>query len=161
MNICYSHLNEFIYPHKEINNLLNINEIKKNYLKLLSELSFSPEITNELFIYNIKNIFKSGLILVAHININNTLHFIGTGTLWIKKKLSNGGKSVGHIEDLVILKEYQNKGIDKEIINYFIKYCKIHNCYKVILYCSPEFEGYYKKKGFINQGSSMVLKFKD
>jgi glucosamine-phosphate N-acetyltransferase len=148
-NIQYDHLNKFIYTE---------DKIKENYLDLISKLSETSNITNELFIKNIKKIFSMGLIIVAYIQNNKNIEFIGTGTIIIESKISHSGKNVAHIEDIVIDPKYRNQGIGKNILNYLITYAKTHNCYKIILNCDIDKKTYYQKFGFEQKNLEMFMK---
>ena len=61
-------------------------------------------------------ISKMGTIIVCYCIVCNQFQIIGTGTIIVEPKLIHGGKSVGHIEDIVH-KDYRNKGIATNIIN--------------------------------------------
>lgn len=54
----------------------------------------------------------------------------------MKKKLYISGGKVGHIEDFVVLEEYRNKGIGKQLYNYVKILCEQNKCYKMILDCN-------------------------
>lgn len=84
---------------------------------------------------------------------------VGIITLLIEQKLIHNGKSVGHIEDLVVLDLYRNKNIATKLIDYIIEYSKNNNCYKIILDCDIKLETFYIKKSFINKGLYMANYF--
>jgi glucosamine-phosphate N-acetyltransferase len=95
---------------------------KKQYIELLSQLTNSPIITDEEFINKVNEISKIGTIIVCY--IRNTDKIIGSGTIIYEPKIIHGGKSVGHIEDIIVDKNYRNKGIAKNILNMLVNLAK-------------------------------------
>jgi GNAT superfamily N-acetyltransferase len=53
--------------------------------------------------------------------------------LEIIPNLTQNGKSIGFIENVITDKEYRRKGIGKKVMEMAIKYAKETNCYKVLL----------------------------
>ena len=80
---------------------------------------------------------------------------IGATTLLIEQKFIHDGGKVGHIEDVVVRKEYQGKGVGKKIVNALLKYAKKKGCYKTILDCSDELVQFYESIGFKRYSNSM------
>ena len=58
------------------------------------------------------------------------------------------GGFVGHIEDVVVNKEFQGQKIGEKIIKYVLKLAENHSCYKTILDCSDDVKQFYEKLGF-------------
>lgn len=73
---------------------------------------------------------------------------VGSTTMIIEPKFIHDGGNVAHIEDVVISKEHQGKGIGKMLIKTLLKLAKDNNCYKTILDCSNEVKPFYEKIGF-------------
>lgn len=80
---------------------------------------------------------------------------VGSITLLLERKLIHNGGIVGHIEDVVVAKEYSGKGIGSELIGFALGAAKSKKCYKVILNCSREFMPFYEKFGFKEYGVQM------
>ncbi|TRZ79023.1 MAG: GNAT family N-acetyltransferase [Nitrosopumilales archaeon] len=80
---------------------------------------------------------------------------IGATTLLIEQKFIHDGGKVGHIEDVVVRKEYQGKGVGKKIVNALLKYAKKKGCYKIILDCSEDLIPFYENMGFKRHSNSM------
>ena len=80
---------------------------------------------------------------------------IGATTLLIEQKFIHDGGKVGHIEDVVIRKDHQGKGVGKKIINALLKYAQKKGCYKTILDCSDELVPFYENIGFKQYSNSM------
>ncbi len=73
---------------------------------------------------------------------------VGSTTLLIETKFIHNGGKVGHIEDVVVDKEHQRKGIGEKIVMYLLRYAKDQGCYKTILDCADDVKPFYEKLGF-------------
>jgi len=80
---------------------------------------------------------------------------VGSTTLLIETKFIHNGGKVGHIEDVVIDKEYQRKGIGEKIVVYLLRYAKDQGCYKTILDCVDEVKPFYEKLGFKHNANAL------
>jgi len=80
---------------------------------------------------------------------------IGATTLLIEQKFIHDGGKVGHIEDVVVRKGYQGKGIGKKIVNALLKYAEKKGCYKTILDCTDDLIPFYENLGFKRHSNSM------
>ena len=80
---------------------------------------------------------------------------IGSTTLLIEPKFIHQGGKVGHIEDVVISKEFQGSGIGEKLINYVLDFAKKNDCYKTILDCSDDVKPFYEKIGFKKHSNGM------
>lgn len=80
---------------------------------------------------------------------------IGATTLLIEQKFIHDGGKVGHIEDVVVRKEFQGKGVGKKIVISLLKYAQKKGCYKTILDCSDELVPFYESIGFKRHSNSM------
>lgn len=146
------------------NNQLGIEKsyIKTQYLKLLEELSVAPILNDILFEDNLNKIGRMGKIIVGYvINSNNPhkIEFVGSGTVIIEPKIIRGGKSVAHIEDIIVSSEWRGKKISQSILNQLKDFALNSNCYKVILDCVSNVSGVYKSNGFEIKGIQMAKYF--
>jgi len=80
---------------------------------------------------------------------------VGSTTLLIETKFIHNGGKVGHIEDVVVDKDHQRKGIGEKIIKYLLKYAKDMGCYKTILDCADEVKPFYEKLGFKHNANAL------
>lgn len=80
---------------------------------------------------------------------------IGATTIIIEQKFIHGGGKVGHIEDVVVAKEFQGKGIGQKIVKSMLKYAQDQGCYKTILDCTDELIPFYERIGFKKYSNSM------
>lgn len=80
---------------------------------------------------------------------------VGSTTLLIETKFIHNGGKVGHIEDVVVDKEYQRKGIGEKIVVYLLRYAKDQGCYKTILDCMDDVKPFYEKLGFKHNANAL------
>lgn len=80
---------------------------------------------------------------------------IGSTTLLIEQKFIHDGGKVGHIEDVVVSREFQSKGIGAIIIKAALDYAKTQGCYKTILDCDDKVMPFYEKLGFTKNSNGM------
>lgn len=115
-------------------------------ISLLSELTVvgNPEQINDKIFENIFLAVFEGKIVAC-------------STILIEDKIIHGGSKVGHIEDVVVTKEYRGKKIGQSLIDYCVKIAKEKGCYKVILDCDSENTEFYQKCGFKVAGVCMRL----
>lgn len=80
---------------------------------------------------------------------------VGSTTLLIETKFIHNGGKVGHIEDVVVDKEHQKKGIGEKIVIYLLGIAKEQGCYKTILDCADEVKPFYEKLGFKHNANAL------
>ncbi len=80
---------------------------------------------------------------------------VGATTLLIEQKFIHDGGKVGHIEDVVVSKNVQGRGIGEKIIKFVLDYAKSQGCYKTILDCDDEVKPFYEKIGFEAHSNGM------
>ena len=121
-------------------------DFQKGFLNSLDTLREASNISKEkaLEIFNLIQSNPNHIIVVAEINDR----IIGSTTLLIEPKFIHQGGFVGHIEDVVVSKEFQGDQIGEKIVKYTLELAKKHNCYKTILNCSDEVKQFYEKIGF-------------
>ena len=120
-------------------------DIQKGFLKTLDTLrqtSISQEKALEIF-KEIKANPKH-IIIIAELN----KEIVGTTTLLVEPKFIHQGGKVGHIEDVVVRKEFQGRKIGQKIIKFVLQIAKNQGCYKTILDCSDDVKSFYEEIGF-------------
>ncbi len=121
-------------------------DFQKGFLNTLDTVREASNISKEKASEILKNIKSNPnhIIIVAEMNDK----IIGATTLLIEPKFIHKGGFVGHIEDVVVSKEFQGQKIGEKIIKYVLKVAEKHNCYKTILDCSDDVKQFYEKMGF-------------
>lgn len=82
---------------------------------------------------------------------------VGATTLIIEPKFIHNGGVVGHIEDVVVNKDFQGKKIGEKIMRYLIEIAKNRGCYKTILDCTDDVKPFYEKLGFKQVANELRL----
>ena len=91
------------------------------------------------------------IIVVAFMNEK----VVGTATLLLEFKFIHSGGIVGHIEDVVVDKNYQGQKIGEKIIRNLLEIAKTKGCYKTILDCVDEVKPFYEKIGFKHNANAL------
>lgn len=134
--------------------LLDKTDYSKGYVDLLKQLTLVGEMAEEEYSTTFDLITKNKFHKIFVLENNNKI--IATGTLLIEPKFIHKCSFVGHIEDIIVDKEYRGKGIGKELIIFLTNYAeKEFNCYKIILDCYEENVNFYEKCDYKKTGAYM------
>jgi glucosamine-phosphate N-acetyltransferase len=140
--------------------LLSLTDYEKGYFELLSQLTIAPKVSFQKFSDTLQKIEKSTNTCIRVIEDHESQMIIGSGTVIIEQKFIRECRSVGHIEDVVVHKDYRKQGLGTILIQELIDLCQSFDCYKIILDCSPENFYFYKNCGLKKSDSqNMVLYF--
>jgi glucosamine-phosphate N-acetyltransferase len=83
---------------------------------------------------------------------------IGSTSLLVEPKFIYAGGRVGHIEDVVVSKDYAKTGIGSNLIRFTVGVArKLYKCKKLILDCSDENMRFYERLGFSYQDNCMTI----
>jgi len=85
---------------------------------------------------------------------------IGSASILIEQKFIHDGGKVGHIEDVAVRKEFQGKGVGKQIVVALLRYAEKQGCYKTILDCTDELIPFYENIGFKLHSNSMRFDYR-
>ena len=91
---------------------------------------------------------------IIHVAIDDE-KIVGSTTLFIEQKFIHDGGYVGHIEDVVVRKDYERKGIGIKLVTSMLERAKEKNCYKTILDCKDDVKQFYERIGFKHESSGM------
>ena len=132
---------------------LEENDLENGFLNSLDSLrkasDLEPEKAKQIFNKIKQN--ENHRIFVAVIGDK----IVGSTTLLIEQKFIHQGGKVGHIEDVVVSKENQGKGIGEKLINAVLDFAKQNQCYKTILDCNDDVKAFYEKLGFKKHNNCM------
>lgn len=144
----------------EIKNL-DADDYSRGFLQLLEQLTIvdSDKISKQRFAEKLDKILGMGCHTILVIVNNQTNTVIATGTLVIEEKFIHNLGRVGHIEDIVVDKDFRGSGLGKVIVNALVSHAKKSDCYKVILDCAESNVGFYEKCGFIRKGIELAKYF--
>jgi len=126
-------------------------DLEKGFLETLDFLKKASNIDKNKAKEILKKIKQNHIIHVA-IDDNK---IIGSTTLFIEQKFIHDGGLVGHIEDVVVRKEYEGKGIGIKLVMSLLECAKEKNCYKTILDCKDDVKQFYERIGFKHESNGM------
>lgn len=128
-------------------------DLWNGFLNSLDSLRQASNITKERAEETLEKIKKNPNHIIAVGILEGRV--VGAATLLIEPKFIHNGGNVGHIEDVVVDKNYQGKKIGEKIIQYLLEQAKTKSCYKTILDCSDEVKPFYEKLGFKHTANAL------
>ena len=117
-------------------------DYNKNYLELLKQLTVIGDISKEKY----ETTFDKMGAEVWVVEFEEKI--IASVSLLLEQKVIHECGIVGHLEDVVVDRDYRKYGLGKFIIERIIKIAKERGCYKLIGDCKSELLGFYEKNGF-------------
>jgi len=128
-------------------------DLENGFLESLDNLRQTSNLEQN----SVKNILKKILE-----NENHIIHvaeldgkIVGSTTLLIEQKFIHEGGFVGHIEDVVVNKEFEGQGIGMKLVLSLLDVAKEKKCYKTILNCEDKLIPFYEKIGFKQKSTEM------
>ena len=129
------------------------NDLEKGFLESLDFLRSASGLDKNKAREILKKI-KQNSNHIIHVAIDEN-KIVGSTTLLIEQKFIHDGGLVGHIEDVVVRKEYEGKGIGIKLVMSMLECAKEKNCYKTILDCKDDIKQFYERIGFKRESNCM------
>ncbi|MGY5150442.1 MAG: GNAT family N-acetyltransferase [Candidatus Nitrosopumilus sp. bin_68KS] len=138
----------------------NIRELRKEdiqngFLTSLDSLRRASGIDTDKAIKIFEKINSNPDYIIAVAELGGEI--VGSTTLLIEQKFIHNGGLVGHIEDVVVNKDFQGQKIGEKIMKYLLEIAKSRGCYKTILDCTDDVKPFYEKLGFKHVGNELRL----
>ena len=128
-------------------------DLENGFLESLDNLRQTSNLEQS----SVRNILKKILENENHIihvaELNGKI--VGSTTLLIEQKFIHEGRFVGHIEDVVVNKEFEGQGIGMKLVLSLLGVAKEKKCYKTILNCEDKLLPFYEKIGFKQKSTEM------
>ena len=128
-------------------------DIENGFLETLDSLRKTSDLDKKIGKDILKKIISNPDHIIHVAEENGKI--IGSTTLFIEQKFIHNGGKVGHIEDVVVSKEYEGKGIGIKLVTSLLEKAKAMNCYKTILDCQDELIPFYERIGFKQESNQM------
>ena len=128
-------------------------DLEKGFLETLDFLRKSSDIDKNKAKEILKKI-KQNQNHIIHVAVDDN-KIVGSTTLLIEQKFIHDGGLVGHIEDVVVRKDYEGKGIGIKLVTSMLERAKEKNCYKTILDCKDDVKQFYERIGFKHESNGM------
>ena len=128
-------------------------DLEKGFLETLDFLRNASDLDKNQAKEILKKI-KQNSNHIIHVAIDDK-KIIGTTTLFIEQKFIHNGGLGGHIEDVVVRKDYEGRGIGIKLVTSMLERAKEKNCYKTILDCKDDVKKFYERIGFKHESNGM------
>ena len=128
-------------------------DLEKGFLETLDFLRNTGDLDKNKANEILKKI-KQNPNHIIYVAIDNK-KIVGSTTLLIEQKFIHDGGLVGHIEDVVVRKDYEGKGIGIKLVTSLLERAKEKNCYKTILDCKDDVKQFYERIGFKRESNGM------
>ena len=128
-------------------------DIEKEFLKSLDSLRKASDLDKEVAKDILKKIISNPDHIIHVAEDNGKI--VGSTTLLIEQKFIHNGGCVGHIEDVVVSKEFEGRGIGIKLVTSLLEIANTRNCYKTILNCNDELIPFYERIGFKQESKQM------
>ena len=128
-------------------------DLDNGFLKSLDSLRKASNIDREIAMNILKKIISDPNHIIHVAEIEGKV--VGSTTLLIEQKFIHNGGLVGHIEDVVVSKEFEGGGIGMKLVISLLEKAKKMNCYKTILDCNEELISFYERIGFKRESNQM------
>ena len=132
---------------------LRIGDLQNGFLTSLDSLRKASDIDKNKAEEIFKKIDSNPDYTIAVAEIDGKV--VGSTTLLIEQKFIHQGGLVGHIEDVVVDKNFQGQKIGEKIMKYLLEIAKNQGCYKTILDCTENVKPFYEKLGFKQVASEL------
>jgi len=119
-------------------------DLEKGFLETLDFLRKTSDIDKNKDKEILKKI-KQNPNHIIHVAVDDN-KIVASTTLLVEQKFIHDGGLVGHIEDVVVRKEYEGKGIGIKLVMSMVECAKEINSFKTILDCKDDVKKFYKKK---------------
>ena len=128
-------------------------DLENGFLESLDNLRQSSNLEPNSARNILKKILENENHIIHIAELNGKI--VGSTTLLIEQKFIHGGGIVGHIEDVVVNKEFQGHGIGMKLVLSLLDVAKEKKCYKTILNFEDKLLPFYEKIGFKQKSTEM------
>ena len=128
-------------------------DLKNGFLETLDFLRNASDLDKNKANEILKKI-KQNPNHIIYVAIDNK-KIVGSTTLLIEQKFIHDGGLVGHIEDVVVRKDCEGKGIGIKLVTSLLERAKEKNCYKTILDCKDDVKQFYERIGCKRESNGM------
>ena len=130
-------------------------DIENGFLESLDYLRNASNLDRETATNILKKVIANPDHIIQVAEIDGKI--VGSATLLIEQKFIHNAGRVGHIEDVVVSKEFEGRGIGMKLVRSLLEKAEIMNCYKTILDCKDELIPFYERIGFRKESNQMRI----
>jgi glucosamine-phosphate N-acetyltransferase len=137
---------------------LRSDDFRKGYTELLGQLTKIGGVDDAGFRRRFQDMRDAGdVYYTVVIEDAKKGKIVGCATLFVEKKVIRGLGLVGHVEDVVVDKQYRGFRLGIRVIQQLRHIADELKCYKVILDCSEDNVPFYERCGFKLKEVQMVV----
>ena len=136
----------------EIRNIVEL-DIENGFLESLDSLRKASDLDKGIGKDILRKIIANPDHIIHVAEINGKI--VGSTTLFVEQKFIHNGGRVGHIEDVVVSKKYEGRGIGIKLFRSLLEKANGMNCYKTLLDCQDELIPFYERIGFKQESNQM------
>ncbi|XP_077568714.1 glucosamine 6-phosphate N-acetyltransferase [Stigmatopora nigra] len=124
-------------------------DFNRGFVKVLSQLTETGDITAELFIKKFEHMKKTGDYYVVVLEDTNLGQIVATATLITEHKFIHSCAKRGRVEEVVVSDVCRGKQLGKLLMSTLVILSKKLGCYKITLECAPKNVAFYQKFGYV------------
>ena len=128
-------------------------DLENGFLESLDNLRLATNLEHNSAKSILKEILENENHIVHVAELDGKI--VGSTTLLIEQKFIHDGGFVGHIEDVVVKKEFEGQEIGMKLVLSLLDVANEKKCYKTILNCEDELIPFYEKIGFKQKSNEM------
>ncbi|KAL0215882.1 hypothetical protein P9112_008066 [Eukaryota sp. TZLM1-RC] len=133
---------------------LQAEDFDRGFLELLGQLTTVGDISNEKFTSTFNSLPNTSHVYVFEDVGSNKV--VATASLHIIQHFIRSCGQTGHIEDVVVSKDYRGGRLGLKLIKHLVALAKSLGAYKVMLDCKKENVGFYEKCSMKDSGVQMT-----
>lgn len=140
---------------------LEVTDYSKGYMHLLSQLTISGDVTEDVFVDRFRKMQASpDTYYVTVVEDTSTGRVVASATLLIEFKFIRACALRGRIEDVVVDSDYRGAQLGKLLVCALKLLAKKLGCYKLSLDCKDPMKPFYERFGFHDKEANyMVIRF--
>ena len=136
---------------------LSSQDFERGHCHVLSQMTQVGNLTKQQWLFRFEEMREmKGTYFVIVIEDLTTNKLVASGSLFIERKFIRNTSCCGHLEDIVVDKNYRKRNFGAFLIYRLIQIGEKMGCYKLILDCSEDNVHFYEKCGFLKKEQQMV-----
>eukprot|EP00659_Diplonema_papillatum_P015424 gene15424-23582_t len=129
-------------------------DFNKGILKVLAQMTTVGKVDEAMFAAALKDKERAWVHTVV-VEDKSSSTIVGTAALQVEPKFIHSCSRVGHIEDVVVADTHRSRKLGMRLIDALQDIAIQEKCYKVILDCTEDNQGFYEKQGFFRKEVQM------
>ena len=137
---------------------LRIDDYNNNYLDLLNQLYSLSDISKEFYVKQLENIKTRTNYYIRIIEEKSTGKIVATGSIYIEFKFAYNLGKVAYIDDIIVDKDYRNKGLGKMLLAHLKRLAYANGAVYINVLVSEEYSKFFESMGFSKDKNHYSIK---